>query len=365
MSLKKTVKSALAIVPPPEIWDGFQRIRSVHDKAYKRWPPHINLMYPFLTDTGIVDVIPALMKELSQVAPFKVTFDSAGFGHFTHKKSATIWVCPSPAQKIISVEDRLLRAVPQCNDLAEFSDAGFAPHLTLGQASNATVEKTVAKFAGSWTPCSCTVDALYVLTREGDEPFTVAWVLPLGKGKQPIKNTDRGVDVDVLSFLKSTLFTEMRSILQPSQSSRKGKSEGSSSESESESEKEKEEEEEEEEEERGKKINDDDGDDDENENVVIVRKKIDPVREELKSKKKPRLRTSEEVFNRILWDRELVPGEFTVTYKDRFDGMIEVPFLEFPTEDVPFHRIWLFKKNGEVVWDRAGRTDKVFKKKKK
>ena len=328
----------------------------MHDKAYKRWPPHINLMYPFLTDTDIADVIPALMKELSQVAPFKVTFDSTGFGHFTHAKSSTIWVCPSPAQKIISVEDRLLRAVPQCNDLAEFSDAGFAPHLTLGQANKATVEKAVAKFAGSWTPCSCTVDALYVLTREGEEPFTVAWVLPLGKGKKPIQNTDRGTDV--LSFLKSTLFTEMRSVLQPSQSSRKGKGKGKSkgsSGSGSGSEKE-------DTEEKRKGGESGSGGDDEDEDVVVIMKKIDPVKEELKSKKKPRLRTSEEVFNRILWDSELVPGEFTVTYKDRFDGMMEVPFLEFPTEDVPFHRIWLFKKNGEVVWDRAGRTDKVFKK---
>lgn len=40
---KKVVKSAICIIPPKELWDDIQEIRKENDKAYSRWPPHINL----------------------------------------------------------------------------------------------------------------------------------------------------------------------------------------------------------------------------------------------------------------------------------------------------------------------------------
>lgn len=341
MASKKTVKSALAIIPSPEIWDGFQKIRSVHDKAYKRWPPHINLLYPFLPEEDIAGYIPAIMEELASISPFKATFGPDDFGNFCHSKSATIWISPPQKKKLADIEEALVRAVPQCNDLLEFSEDGFVPHLSLGQTNKATIEKAQYKFMSSWKECSCVIDSLYVLTRDGDEPFSVAWVLPLGKkgGRKPVRNTDK--KMSVYTFLTSKAFTEKEEVLSLPKSA--GKKSGKKSESRSQSDSEKE------------------SDSDSDSEKVVIRKKIDVVNEELKSKKKPKLRTSNDVFDRILWDKDLNPEEFTITYKDRFDGMMEVPFLEFPTEDVPFHRIWTFKKNGQVVWDRAGRIDCVFK----
>lgn len=344
MASKKTVKSALAIIPSPEIWDGFQKIRSVHDKAYKRWPPHINLLYPFLPEEDIAGYIPAIMEELASISPFKATFGPDDFGNFCHSKSATIWISPPQKKKLADIEEALVRAVPQCNDLLEFSEDGFVPHLSLAQTNKTSVEKAQSKFMSAWKECSCVIDSLYVLTRDGDEPFSVAWVLPLGKkgDRKPIRNTDKGMSV--YTFLTSKAFTEKEEVISPSRSAGKKSGKKSKSKSKSDSEKES------------------DGESDSSDNEkVVVRKKVDIVSEELKSKKKPKLRTSNDVFDRILWDKDLNPGDYTVTYKDRFDGMMEVPFLEFPTEDVPFHRIWSFKKNGQVVWDRAGRIDRVFK----
>ena len=347
MASKKTVKSALAIIPSPEIWDGFQKIRSVHDKAYKRWPPHINLLYPFLFEEDIAGYIPAIMEELAAIAPFRATFGPDNFGNFCHSKSATIWISPAQKDKIIDIEDALLRAVPQCSDLVELSEDGFVPHLSLAQTNKTSVEKAQAKFASAWSECSCVIDSLYVLTRDGDEPFSVAWVLPLGKkgGRKPVRSTDKGMSV--YTFLTSNAFTESNAVISPAKPIGK---KGLSKKSKVVSEKEKD---------SGSEDDGSDGDDDGEK--VVVRKKIDVVSEELKSKKKPKLRTSNDVFDRILWDKDMNPGDFTITYKDRFDGMMEVPFLEFPTEDVPFHRIWTFKKNGQVVWDRSKRIDCVFK----
>jgi hypothetical protein len=48
-------------------------------------------------------------------------------------------------------------------------------------------------------------------------------------------------------------------------------------------------------------------------------------------------------------------------YLDRFRGMLEIPLLEFiPGGDVPWHRVYYFKKGREVMWDRNTRVDKIF-----
>ena len=44
---QKTHQTAVVIIPPKEIWASIQLIRQQHDTNYRRWMPHITLMYPF------------------------------------------------------------------------------------------------------------------------------------------------------------------------------------------------------------------------------------------------------------------------------------------------------------------------------
>jgi len=80
---------------------------------------------------------------------------------------------------------------------------------------------------------------------------------------------------------------------------------------------------------------------------------------------KKRLHTSEEVYNRVKWDSRYNSAEFVIVYEDRFKGLIEIPFEDFrdnadEVESVPFHRVWYFKHNDKVVWDRKERIDLIF-----
>lgn len=90
------------------------------------------------------------------------------------------------------------------------------------------------------------------------------------------------------------------------------------------------------------------------------------------SKKKPRMRTADEVISRIIWDSSVDPDDFIVGHLDRFLGVLERPFSDFSWDTqvcdcdfseelaLPRHRIQYFSYKGQRVWDRDSRTDRVF-----
>ncbi|KAI8820351.1 hypothetical protein BJ741DRAFT_542265, partial [Chytriomyces cf. hyalinus JEL632] len=80
---------------------------------------------------------------------------------------------------------------------------------------------------------------------------------------------------------------------------------------------------------------------------------------------KSKLRNSEDVFNRIVWDNRFDQDEFVIRYMDRFTGIQEIPFTDFAArkadqqgEDwIPFHRVWYFTRVIRTVFsaERSGR----------
>ena len=47
---------------------------------------------------------------------------------------------------------------------------------------------------------------------------------------------------------------------------------------------------------------------------------------------------------------------YQVVYTDRMLGSLECPLDTFlDSSDIPFHRIQMFKRNGEICWDRKNR----------
>ncbi|MBN3291593.1 TTY1B protein, partial [Polypterus senegalus] len=102
------------------------------------------------------------------------------------------------------------------------------------------------------------------------------------------------------------------------------------------------------------------------------KKDKEDLKQDAGSKKKPSMKTAEDVISRILWDPELKSEEFTVGYLDRFLGVLEKPFSEFSWEEdfaaldtyevlaVPQHRIQYFRYRDKVVWDKNHRLDDVF-----
>ena len=87
--------------------------------------------------------------------------------------------------------------------------------------------------------------------------------------------------------------------------------------------------------------------------------------------KKTKLRPTNDIVNRIIHDEKIQSSKVVVGYLDRFDGIIERDFDAFNWKDslcdvdlgelaIPMHRIYWFKYDGVVIWDRDNWVDRVF-----
>lgn len=71
-----------------------------------------------------------------------------------------------------------------------------------------------------------------------------------------------------------------------------------------------------------------------------------------------RFTTSREVYHRIRWDSRLDAREFVIGYDAHLEHLEEMPFEAFvPDGEIPWHRVWYFKRGQQVVWDRKQRID--------
>ncbi|KAJ3124879.1 hypothetical protein HK098_000817 [Nowakowskiella sp. JEL0407] len=95
-----------------------------------------------------------------------------------------------------------------------------------------------------------------------------------------------------------------------------------------------------------------------------------PISKEPKIKGKGNIRSSQDVYNRIVWDPRYDVMKFVIGYEDRFTGIQEIPFSVFQknrdkgsdgnSDWIPFHRVWYFKMGEEFVWDRRSGVDLLF-----
>lgn len=84
----------------------------------------------------------------------------------------------------------------------------------------------------------------------------------------------------------------------------------------------------------------------------------------MEAKRQPKLRTFEDVFNRMRWDDKYVMEDMTMGYDDRLLGAMEMPLHDFvPVAeggDLPMHRVWYIRDRDKVLWDRRRKLDLVF-----
>jgi uncharacterized protein (UPF0248 family)/2'-5' RNA ligase len=124
--------TALCIIPPIEKCRDVDSLRSLYDKGYGKWPPHINLIYPFVAPETLQrakeQIQYALSDSLSATnAHLNVQLDQAGF--FSHRANSTIILRETDhASPFRPLRSTALKA------LGHNSDTQYNPHLTIGQS---------------------------------------------------------------------------------------------------------------------------------------------------------------------------------------------------------------------------------------
>ncbi|KAL3803155.1 hypothetical protein HJC23_003430 [Cyclotella cryptica] len=205
----------ICMVPPSTAYSAWSQLTSARkacrDPGFYRWPPHVNLLYPFLEPLFHIDgtlerasaeekkqevrvqfmneVTKHLSNAAKQCRPFHVNLDS--FGCFGGKSRGVLWADPkstyssmeSSAEKVdplIHLQNMLEKEFPMCND--QRKQGSFTPHMTISHYANISdAIEAKDELQSSWEPVSFHVSEVYLLQRTGDDgQFKVAATIPLG-----------------------------------------------------------------------------------------------------------------------------------------------------------------------------------------
>lgn len=179
--------TSAAIIPPPPAWPAIQAARTlVRDRGLWRWPPHANLLYPFVAPRLFGVAAPVLAGALSSVPPFEVELRELRL--FVHSpRSATLWLHPEPSRPgaLVDLEDALQAALPHADAQTEGHGGVFTAHFTVGhfEGEAAALSARDAILASGWEGVRFSVREVCLMARDGpDGQFEPAYWVPLGAG---------------------------------------------------------------------------------------------------------------------------------------------------------------------------------------
>lgn len=179
-------QTALALVVPKHLQEEINTLRRVHDKAFRKWEPHINIIYPFVDASRLDSAVTLLRNKFQDATISKLCTSIDEVGNFRHRRNATIFLKPSSASEVALCQLRkVLVEALGCDESAGTHDGTFRPHMTIGQAGfqGEAIEKLsekVQKLIGlNWEATS-----LAVLQREPSGEMTMVDELHFGESDE-------------------------------------------------------------------------------------------------------------------------------------------------------------------------------------
>jgi RNA 2',3'-cyclic 3'-phosphodiesterase len=168
---RKTFTTAVVLIPPSEVQPAIQAMRQVHDRHFKRWMPHITLLYPFHPRHEFDQLAEQFAAACEAIEPFQVELVEMRF--FQHRRdSFTLWLAPEPKEALIRLQAVLGSVVPDCDDVVRHQD-GFTPHLSAGQVRGERQMLALQRaLQAAWQPIAFTAYEVSLIWR-GEPPDDV------------------------------------------------------------------------------------------------------------------------------------------------------------------------------------------------
>ena len=184
---KKFHHISVCMVPP--IHDNITKARTeLRDPGLFRWPPHANLLYPFINIDSSDTVIQRLEDATRLIEPFRCKIEK--FGTFGGNNRGVLFLYPrsyydhqrdeNETEPLIDLQSILMQSFPECKD--QLKHGSFTPHITLSHFTSIEKalegQKAVEEW---WEPIEFSVTEIYCLIRKGDDgQFKRLLTLPLG-----------------------------------------------------------------------------------------------------------------------------------------------------------------------------------------
>lgn len=160
--------TALTIVAPPEFHNKINLIRSVNDKAYPRWMPHMNLLFPFVDENNFKTIKDKLESSLKDFGPMELNMNKIEY--FVQGKNITFHISPDNDSKLQELFKIIRKTLPDI----KIKHQQFHPHLTIGQFKKNELDAKLTelnKWLGSGFIFK--IEKICLIKRKDEKPFEI------------------------------------------------------------------------------------------------------------------------------------------------------------------------------------------------
>ena len=174
------VTTALTLIIPEQFHSQINSVRGKYDRAYPRWMPHVNYIFPFVPADQFDDVKNKLTIALLSVSKF--TIELTELDNFKQKGNVTFHLRPKSQSDLDTVFNAIRHALPE----VPVKHPSFQAHMTLGQCKNKEFAKVSNEVKSALELPSFTfeINSVYIIQRSHDDknaPFEIVHTIPLGE----------------------------------------------------------------------------------------------------------------------------------------------------------------------------------------